>query len=128
MVIGTCCDPAVKDTQTLVSPQHARDLKTGRRRGMFQIIFAGGGHVKKCIGGSSGVGFCQSRNAELSHSGTATSPDFEARVVLSGLVTTPAVCVIFQRSLEKKRLVPFSLGSTIARSGSVHLDSHCKVA
>ena len=86
-------------TQTLVSPQHAKALETGSRREMFKIIFAGGGLVKKCIGGSSGVGFCQSRNAELLHSGTATSPDFEARVVLSRLVTTLAVCVIFQRSL-----------------------------
>ena len=65
MVIGTCCDPAVKDTKALVSPQHAKALETGSRRGMFKIIFAGGGLVKKCIGGSSGVGFCQSRNAEL---------------------------------------------------------------
>ena len=74
---------------------------------MFKIIFADGALVKKCTGGSSGVGFRQSRNAELSHTSRATSPDFEARAVLCSLVMTLAVRVICQRGLQEHVLCRF---------------------
>ena len=52
----------------------------------MKIIFVSGGLVKRHNGGSSGAGFGQSRDAELSYTGTATSLDIDERVVLSSLV------------------------------------------
>ena len=85
-VMGTYFDPVVKDARTFAGLQHGHTLETERRSGMMKIVFGGGGFVTTQNGGSSGAGCCQGRDAELSHPGTATSPDFDERVVLSSLV------------------------------------------
>ena len=73
--MGTYFDPVVKDARTFAGLQHGHTWETERRSGMMKIVFGGGG-----------FGCCQGRDAELSHPGTATSPDFDERVVLSSLV------------------------------------------
>ena len=90
-VMGTHFDPVVKDARTLADPQHGHTLETERRSGMMRIVFGCGGFVKRENGGSSGAGFCQSRDAELSHPSTGTSPDFDERVVLSWYVSSANV-------------------------------------
>ena len=89
--MGTYFDPVVKDARTLAGLQHGHTLETGRRSGMMRIVFGCGGFVKRENGRSSGAGFCQSRDAELSHPSTATSPDFDERVVLSWYVSSANV-------------------------------------